>query len=56
MPGGIYDQDPDLMEKFRYIFGMRNKKMADEQKAQEAKMKSNAPKKPAGGVRRPRRK
>lgn len=28
--GGLLDQDPDLLDKFRYIFGARNKKAAEE--------------------------
>lgn len=55
MPGSIYDQDADLMDKFRYMFGARNRKMAEDQKAQEAKMKANTPKSGGGAIKRPRR-
>lgn len=51
--GGIYDQDPDLMDKFSIIFNMRNKHQADEQKKQQDEMKRNSGSS-GGGIKRPR--
>lgn len=28
--GGLYDQDPDLLDRFEYIFGALNQKEAEE--------------------------
>lgn len=37
--GGLYDQDPDLLLAFQYIFGKRSEHQENEQKKEEAKAK-----------------
>lgn len=37
MPGGLYDQNPDLLDKFMYIFNERSKEQEREQRRQAAK-------------------
>lgn len=38
--GGLYDQDPQLLDQFMYIFMCRNKEQERKQKAEERKAKS----------------
>lgn len=35
--GGLYDQDPDLLDQFRYIFSARSEHDAEERKKEENK-------------------
>lgn len=37
MSGGLYDQNPDLLDKFMYIFNERSKEQEREQRRQAAK-------------------
>jgi hypothetical protein len=46
-PGGLYAQDPELLEGFMYIFGAR----AEHQEAEEKK-RDNKPSTPAARPRR----
>lgn len=48
--GGIPDQDPDFMDRIRYIFYERNEKIRRDQEAQDAKY--NKPS--SGGIKQPR--
>jgi hypothetical protein len=56
--GGLYDQDPELMDCFKKIFAARNKHQAEQQKKQEQQMKassnksSRSPARPARARRR----
>lgn len=38
-PGGLYDQHPDLIAKFEYIFAKRAEYQEAERKREEAKQK-----------------
>ena len=49
--GGILDQDPDLMDKWRYIFMIRSQIQEEERKKQEEQQKRAQ----AGGGKRPMR-
>lgn len=51
--GGIYDQDPELLDKFLIIHSEINKAKEAEQKRREAEMKSKN--KSSGGLGRARR-
>lgn len=57
--GGLYDQHPDLLDQFRYIFMKRNEHEAAEQEKREAEqnkkmknptrgMSSRSPRRPRG--------
>lgn len=48
--GGIYDQHPDLIEQWRYIFAKRNEHEHKEHEKREREMRSK--KAAAGGGRR----
>jgi len=50
--GGLYDQDPDFIEKMQHLFSERNEHQRKEQEEQRRKMES---KKSTGPVKRPRR-
>jgi hypothetical protein len=39
LPGGLYDQDPQLLENFSFIFGEIAKKTAEEDEKREREMK-----------------
>lgn len=50
--GGLYDQDPDLMDKFSVLFNLRNQHQAEEQQRQQEEMK-NRTGRGGGGIKRP---
>lgn len=59
LPGGLYEQHPDLLDQFTYIFSERNKyeaeKQEKERKEQEQKQRQATSKgaaRPAGTRRR----
>jgi hypothetical protein len=39
MPGGLYDQHPELLDRFMYIFQERNKEERKKNAQREAEMK-----------------
>ena len=49
--GGLYDQHPDLLDAFRYIFAKRNEYEAKEAEKREREAKSRNPR-VAGSRRR----
>lgn len=61
--GGLYDQDPDLLDKFTIIFkaiGDRDREEADKTKAEQEKIRKQNSRTPGGmrsarGPRPPRR-
>lgn len=40
--GGLYDQDPRLLDDWRYIFGERSKHEHEEREAEKAKQRNAA--------------
>lgn len=47
--GGLYDQHPELLEKFLFIFQSRQEYQAEEEKRQEDERKRNSAKSSRGG-------
>jgi len=47
-PGAIYDQHPDLMDRFYYIFAMKSQVEAEEQKKRDREMGNQNPAGPRG--------
>lgn len=52
--GGVYDQDPLLMDKFAYMFSRRAVIQEEEAKKREREYKRNNPQKQRGAARPPR--
>jgi hypothetical protein len=53
--GGLYDQDPDLLDKFEFIFRKMDEEEARKQEAEESKRRQEEAKRKREGSRRGRR-
>lgn len=49
--GGLYDQDPDLLDKFEYIFRMISEQEAKEEAERQEKDRKEAAKNQRAGAR-----